>query len=264
MQQESLPPDASNPLESRPSIRSGLHMLLAVNRKAFIESPEQRWARFKQRVGASSDTWMLWGKREELLACEGLALHHHCDPNRLGMNDPGSGVFDAIYEEFGDPKGVSILELPPQNGRPPPPTTTGQWMEWFMLHLIRLEQCFRYGGYLERAKPVWASKVRREDLNQWMAAWEVFPADCADFAGSPVPQHKTRLRKVQAVLDADALSRSVDEGGTYVPGAPSTYPDVDAYLRKHYSDLKATARGQIRSFVRPPELPMGRPKRKAG
>lgn len=231
-----------------PDRRSGLAMLRAVARAGIVQSREEKDIAFLTKIRATDETWREWCGVKSLRVIEGLALHHHWDPRALGLTDRTNKRFLALCEEYGQvPNGVLAL---------------------FGWQLAWLEEYIRNGRLQvkKRRDPLCQSVVRVETFTQFMARQPVM-ADFCSLGNGPESDAEARIPLkfssplAQAVYAASCLYQTVAEGGSYVPGDLRTVPDVDGFLRKHFPWISPTKRRQICEIVRPPELPMGRPKR---
>lgn len=231
--------------------QSGLEMLRAKHLPQVAESDQERLLRLKLQIRATPETWRRWRGVKELRAGEALALHHHLDPNAMGMSDPTCIAYSDLYRDYYD-----LPDSP---------------IAWFHLDLLNLGARM-LAGQLPCSKvdtPPANSMVLLDVFSEFISgepAYNFFPDPLAAADGeavsAPINWHLSAL--TEAVLAASALYRTVAEGGSYVPGVHSTCPNVDDHLKSKHGVESKSLRQAICTIVRPADLPKGRPPKTRG
>jgi hypothetical protein len=225
--------------------RSGLERLSASEGPRSTESDQEKLRRLLSRIRATDSTWRQWRGVKQLRLCEAVALHHHLDPEAMGMSDPDFSHYQQLSQTY-----FHLADSP---------------LPWFELDLATLNAFANFGQLpvVQLCKPLGHSTVRVDEVLKFLHEDPIydFSADAGvgDNCWELMSHINGPTRLVVAVLGAAALWRTVAEGGTYIPGVRSTYPDVDSYLRREHRIESKSKRLAICTIVRPEEIPKGRP-----
>lgn len=242
------------PINTDPSVwsdrRSGLEMLFSLERARGTDSPEEARKELAA-LRATPATWREWRGVKNLRLLEALALHHHLDPRAMGLTDRSNERFWTLWSKYGESFN-SVLGI-------------------FAVQLVWLTVDIQVGrlAVVEVGDPLENSVVSAKEFLRIARGRPVLADPCPRSEESdPDAAVRTPLKfcspLVEALVDAStSLFRTVADGGSYVPGDPSTMPDVDAFFRHRYPWMSKTKRRQGGEWCRPPEMPRGRPKKKA-
>lgn len=204
------------------------------------------WAEVLEGLYADESTWIRWQGVTTLRVDQALALHHHLDPDalHLGREDPKGR--ERIHQQFGLFRSGGPLEA------------FFTQLVWVAQHVrIRVLEC------VEVREPDWAASITTvESFARYVKGAAVFerPKEAqpsTPVAAGPWPaKYQTELQRY--LVAANALWRTVGEGGSYVPGDLSTAPDVASFLRAT-GRVSGKMSAAMATMLRPEDLPKGRP-----
>ena len=226
-----------------PARVSGLEMLRARSRTREIDAAE-----LLHYIRADKWTWTRWKEVSELQVAEALALHHHLDPERLGIRRATDPIFQLVCKHLGG-QGQPLWEF------------FGQ-LAWL--------PAYRFGLQFVKLDPenVLGSTVKASEFARWVGA--TLNARLAELTALPRSPQGSRLcwpcehvtSHVRMLFDAAELWKTPSEGGSYVPGDVRTSPDVAGYLLSK-EKMSAKLCRAVATILRPEDLPRGRrPKRR--
>jgi hypothetical protein len=194
-------------------------------------------------IRADKWTWARWGEISELQVAEALALHHHLDPERLGIRRANDPIFQFVCKHLG---------------------RQGQPLWEFFVQLVWLP-AYCFGLHFVKLDPdnVLGSTVDASEFARWVGRTP--NARLAGLTTLPRPPQGARLcwpcehvpSHVRMLLDAAELWKTPGEGGNYVPGNVRTAPDVAGHLLSK-KQMSARLCRAIATILRPEGLPKGR------
>jgi len=66
-----------------------------------FKAAQSQYGRASEYIRADRWTWARWNEVSELQVAEALALHHHLDPERLGIRRATDPVFQLVCKHLG-------------------------------------------------------------------------------------------------------------------------------------------------------------------
>lgn len=239
--------------DSNLKYRSGLEMLAEMPSRPPTSIPKAI-KEFLARVGANDLTWRRWAGVNQFQAWEGVALHHRLDPSAmrsLCKKDSKETMLEVLFREyshvFSEKWGDPLYDVG--------------------VHFVSVDRAISRGTLkcIKASARTQDCVVSVEDFRRLFGHVPVLVDRllAALMANSDVAQVEVSTMRprqyTKALDDAIDFSRSVSEGGSYVPGVIATYPDVDSYLKTAHGYLSQSIRQAICTIVRPTDLPKGRP-----
>ena len=218
---------------------SGLEMLHARSRLHKVDA-----AALLDYIRADKWTWARWNEVSELQVAEALALHHHLDPERLGIRRAADPIFQLACKHLGG-QGQPLWEFFVQ-------------LVWlpayrFGLHFVKLDPENVLGSTVEASE--FARSVGLTPNAHLAGLTTVRRSPQGDRLCWPC-EHVTS--HVRMLFDAAELWKTPGEGGSYVPGNVRTAPDVAGHLLSK-KQMSARLCRAIATILRPEDLPKGRP-----
>ena len=217
---------------------SGLEMLHARSKPHKVDA-----AALLDYIRADKWTWARWKEVSELQVAEALALHHHLDPERLGIRRATDPVFQLVCNRLGG-QGQPLWEFFVQ-------------LVWlpayrFGLHFVKLDPENVLGSTVEASE--FARSVGLTPNAHLAGLTTVRRSPQGDRLCWPC-EHVTS--HVRMLFDAAELWKTPGEGGNYVPGNVLTAPDIVGYLLST-KQMSARLCRAIATILRPEDLPKGR------
>lgn len=233
-------------------VQSGLAMLGARYADSDVDSD-----RLLQSLFADEWTWWRWRGVKKLAACQALALHHHLDPDKLGLLHRNKRVLNTVADRLGGLFADQItLEGP-----------SGPLAKFFVQYTF-LADYIKMGSLRcvdVNAKRLADSKVTVEEFTQFIRGNAILARPAHELKspsqdGTPAWKCSHVSNYMNELTAASTLWRTVTDGGTYVLGDVSTEPNVTEYLVAR--GVPKSLASKMATILRDDRLPKGRkPKR---